>query len=403
MDEAPRPWVILAVATGSQAAGACFGHGIAFLIPAMHESGTSLAQAGTIAAMPLIGTMLTLVAWGAAADAFGERIVLVIGTAGTALTAALAALEADDTIALGTLLLVGGAFAASTSAASGRMVAGWFPPRRRGLAMGVRQMAQPLGVGLGAATMAPLSLALGVGAALWVPAGVATLAALGCAALLADPPRPPRAEASRAGALTHPYGGGYLVRIHLASMLLVIPQFTVWTFALVWLVGDLGWAAGVAGAFVAGMQLLGALGRIGAGQVSDLAGSRLRPMRWIALLASATMLGLAVTDRLGWDVAAVVLLVAATVVTVADNGLAYTAIAEHAGPYWSGRALGAQNTGQYLAASAVPPVLGALVATAGFAATFAVVAAFPLIAAPLTPVEGEAAFAEPADAARPPS
>jgi sugar phosphate permease len=39
--------------------------------------------------------------------------------------------------------------AASSNSASGRLVVGWFPPERRGLAMGIRQTAQPLGVGLG--------------------------------------------------------------------------------------------------------------------------------------------------------------------------------------------------------------------------------------------------------------
>ena len=44
--------------------------------------------------------------------------------------------------------------------------------------------------------------------------------------------------------------------------------------------------------------------------------------------------------------------------TVADNGLAFTAVAERAGPFWSGRALGVQNTAQFLTASAVPPLAG---------------------------------------------
>lgn len=47
-------------------------------------------------------------------------------------------------------------------------------------------------------------------------------------------------------------------------------------------------------------------------------------------------------------------MVIASVITTADNGLAFTAVAEIAGPYWSGRALGAQNTTQYVAATLVP-------------------------------------------------
>ena len=92
----------------------------------------------------------------------------------------------------------------------------------------------------------------------------------------------------------------------------------------------------------------------------------------------------------GLDAAiAVPLVVVATVLTVADNGLAFTAVAERAGPFWSGRALGAQNTAQYLVASAVPPVAGVVVDRIGFAAAFALAALCPLLAAPLVPAEQE--------------
>jgi MFS family permease len=94
-----------------------------------------------------------------------------------------------------------------------------------------------------------------------------------------------------------------------------------------------------------------------------------------------------------WGVA-VLLLVVASTVTVADNGLAFTAVAERAGPFWSGRALGVQNTGQFLTAAAVPPLAGALVTWAGYAVTFASASLFALAALPLVPVRHERAVAE---------
>lgn len=171
-------------------------------------------------------------------------------------------------------------------------------------------------------------------------------------------------------------------------MLLVVPQFLVWTFALVWLVSDRGWSAAAAGSLVAGAQLVGALGRIAAGQLSDVVASRLRPLRWVAVAAGLTMglLGLAAGQGAAMAVPLVVL---ATVLTVADNGLAFTAVAERAGPHWSGRALGAQNTAQYLTASAVPPLAGLLVDRAGYAAAFALAGIFPLLAVGLVPVRDE--------------
>jgi hypothetical protein len=86
---------------------------------------------------------------------------------------------------------------------------------------------------------------------------------------------------------------------------------------------------------------------------------------------------------------AVPLMVVATVLTVADNGLAFTAVAERAGPFWSGRALGIQNTAQFLTSSLVPPLGGLAVSAAGFSWAFALAAVFPVLAAPLVPVAGE--------------
>lgn len=111
-------------------------------------------------------------------------------------------------------------------------------------------------------------------------------------------------------------------------------------------------------------------------------------MRWIAVGAAATMLALGATAALDWSLAVGVLLLAA-IVTVADNGLAFTGVAERAGPFWSGRALGVQNTAQYLLASAVPPAAGFAIMHVGYAATFALAAALPTLAAPLIPVRQE--------------
>jgi hypothetical protein len=81
------------------------------------------------------------------------------------------------------------------------------------------------------------------------------------------------------------------------------------------------------------------------------------------------------------------MMVIASVITVSDNGLAFTAIAEIAGPFWSGRALGTQNTSQLLTAGIAPPLFGGLIGAAGYPAAFAVCALFPLIAIPLVPVD----------------
>ena len=385
---AARRWWMLAASTVAQAATAVMIHGPAFLIPALHHEGMSLAAAGAVAAAPTVGVMLTLVAWGAVSDRRGERYVLLTGLALTVVAGVAAALTSGTALLVVTLVLAGAA-AASTNSASGRVVVGWFPPERRGLAMGVRQMAQPSGVGIAALTIAVAAEHVGVHAALWVPTIACAAGALLVAAVVIDPPRPPARERTTAA---NPYRGDtFLARVHAVSVLLVVPQFLVWTFALVWLVQDRHWEPAAAGAVVAVAQLAGALGRIAVGHLSDLVGGRMRPLRWVSLAAAGTMALLGLAAALDLSVA-VLLVVVATLVTVADNGLAFTAVAERAGPFWSGRALGMQNTAQFLTASLVPPLAGLTVAHLGYAAAFGLAALFPVLAAPLVPVAAERAL-----------
>ncbi|MFC4374880.1 MFS transporter [Nocardia halotolerans] len=372
---------MLALGVFAQTASSIFIHGTPFLLPALTARGDSLVAAGALVALPTLGLVCTLIAWGYVVDRIGERVVLVAGTA-LMCVAGVAAALADDPVVFAALLFVGGIGAASSNGASGRLIVGWFPPDRRGVAMGIRQAAQPLGVGIGAITIPWVAQHHGIPAAMLVPSLLAGAAAIGCLVGIVDPARPPAEAADRA----NPYrGGSTLWRIHVVSILLVIPQGTLWTFGLLWLHRDLGWPLPTAGALLTVTQFLGAAGRIGAGAWSDRVGSRLGPLRQVAVAAAITMAALTVTAWTDWWWAAIPLMVAASVISVSDNGLAFTAVAEIAGPFWSGRGLGIQNTGQNLALAAVPPVFGAVIAATGFPAVFAVAAVAAAAAIPLVP------------------
>ncbi|MFF2051507.1 MFS transporter [Leifsonia sp. NPDC058194] len=391
----PRPWLMLGFGVLAQASSTVFVSTPAFLIPLLHsERGLSLAQAGLLASAPTLGLVLTLIAWGALSDRIGERWVIASGLALTAL-AGLGAMFVSSYVALGVFFLLGGMAAASPNAASGRVVIGWFPKERRGLAMGIRQMCQPLGVAIAAISIPVLASAGGVAAALVVPTVLCAVSAVLCAAGIVDPPRPPRTaragEAPHQQAVWRPYRETSLLwRIHGVSMLLVVPQFTISTFGLVWLVTQLHFSSLAAGVVIGVSQFAGAIGRIGVGVLSDRVGSHLRPLRWVSFAAVGVMLLMAAASALGSVPAAVILIVAA-IVTVADNGLAYTSVAEIAGPFWSGRALGAQNTGQFLAASVVGPAVGGLIGWLGYPVAFALVALCPAVATPLVPRDRELA------------
>lgn len=376
---------MLGLGVAAQTAGTVFVSAPTFLITLLHtERGLSFAQAGLLAAMPTIGMVLTLIAWGALADRIGERWVIAVGLALTAL-AAVGTIFADGYLALGLFFLLGGMAAASTNAASGRVVVGWFPKNRRGLAMGIRQMSQPLGVTVAAVTIPVISGSAGIAAALLVPLVLTAILALVCAVAIVNPPRPAPPAADATPRSANPYrASSFLWRIHAVSILLVVPQFTLSTFGLVWLITQQHWSPLAAGVLVGSAQFIGAVGRIGVGVLSDRVGSRVRPLRWVAMSAVVVMLVLAAMDAAHWGAAALMLVIAVTV-TVADNGLAFTSVAEMAGPAWAGRALGAQNTGQFIAASIVGPGIGALIGVAGFPLAFAAAAICPALAIPLIP------------------
>lgn len=380
-DGVVTPWRTLFVAVSAQLVGTWLANAPVFLITHLHvERGLSLPTAGTVAAAALVGTMLTLIAWGVLIDRVGERRALTAGLGLAAAAGLASSAHTSSLVWLAATWFAIGVGAGCLNSASGRLIVGWFPPEVRGTAMGIRQAALPLGMGLAAFLVPVLASSHGLAAALLVPAVGCAVASVVVAVLIVDPVAPAPDQPSGA----NPYQGDRrLVRIHLASMLLVVPQLTLWSFIVVWLVDARGWTPAAAGGLAAATQVLGAIGRIGAGWWSDRAGERLRPIRRIAVAAALVMLLLGATEATS---VAVVVMVIATVITVADNGLAFTAVAEIGGHSWSGRALSIQNTGQYLTGSLVPPLVGAMIAAQGYAAAFALVAVLPLIAVPLVPV-----------------
>ncbi len=391
--------MILIVGLLAMIAGCAYQYGLPYLIPALRaDKGLSLRQAAVLISCPVAGLLVALALWGMAVDRWGERVALACGltVAGLAL---LAATAAHSTAVLGVCFFVAGASGASIHAASGRLILGWFAAHERGLAMGVRQTGQPLGVGLAALTLPPLAAYAGLSSGLEFLAACCLVTALLVAVLVRDPERT-AADEPHGG--RSPYRTPVLWRIHASSALLVVPQFAVSAFAIVYLSDARGWDGATAGRVLALAQVGGAAARLAVGYWSDRAGSRVRPMRVLAVAIGVIMVALAAGAAAGWGVATVALL-AAAILTVTTNGLAFTAVAEYAGRSWAGRVLGIQNTGQNLLAAATPPVLGTFVARSAYGSAFAVAAVFPLLAALVIPVGFERAPAEERIRAKDPS
>lgn len=381
-----RRWLILGLGTYTLAAQATVVNGLVFLIPSLQKDlGLSLAGAGLVTSMPLVGLVCGLLAWGAAADRCGERLVLVAGPTFSVAALALAT-RLESAHGLAAAFLLAGIGSASAPSSTGRLVVAWFPPERRGFVMAVRQAAVPVGIAGAALVLPNLADSRGIPAALLLLIGSLVVAAVACAVGLPDRPRQETVGRVReVKKAPSPYGSDrWLLRLHVSSALLAVPQFLIWTFSLVWLLSEAGLSAAAAGALVAMMHVLGAVGRLAAGYLSDRIGGRIRPLRWVSVATGVTLLALGAASLRPTPLAICLLLLASTLV-VSPNAVALTAAAEKAGPAWSGRVLGVQNTGQSFLGALVGPGFGKLIELGGYPAGFALAGLIGLVAARILP------------------
>ena len=342
------------------------------------EFDLSLAATGALLAASTVGIIATLLAWGALADRIGERAVIGIGLTGAAAALAIAS-RAGSAEALGACLVAAGAFGSSANAASGRAVVAWFDPSQRGLALGLRHMSTPLGGALAAVTLPFIADRGGVGAALLALAGACLAGALAAmvglrraepvaaAGHLDEPPPSPGPLRDRA-----------IWRLSLGTACVVLAQLSLLSFLALYLHEERGWATGAAALALGAVQIGGAAARVVAGAWSDRSGSRIRPLRTLAL-AGAVTLALAAALLAAPDAPAAVALIVAGVLAMAGNGVSFAAAAEMAGAARVGTALGLQNTILFVAVAVAPPVFGAAVGLTSWPAAFAGAALCPLI------------------------
>lgn len=361
---------MLAVGTLAQASTAAHFLGLAAVTPALRTHfGLGLAGVGALIGVISVGVVTTLIAWGSAADRFGERGVMTIGLLGAAAALGGTALV-DAPVPAGALLLLAGASGAAVNAASGRAVITWFPARRRGLAMAVRQTSVPAGAGVAALTLPPIAAGSGIPAVFATLASICVVAAVAVAVWIREPPglpvRAARPHSSARAVLTDPR----LLRLSLAGALLVVPQFLGSVLLVEVLIAGDGLSIVVAGALLAVTQALGALGRLGNGMWSDRVASRLGPLRIVAaMIAGGFALAAAVQPGPAPLLAAV--LVPTAALAISWNGLVFTAAGELAPPGRAATAMAVSNTANYMSAAATP-VLGGLVAqVAGWPAMLA--------------------------------
>ena len=273
------------------------------------------------------------------------------------------------------LLFLAGATGASVNAASGRAVMQWFPPEERGLALGIRQTAIPIGVGLAAVVVPFAEQAAGIEAGFGYLGGACIFGSL--LALLVIREAPVRDAELEGDAVPWTLRDSRIWTLSVGSGLYLFAQIALMSFVVLFLHDVHGVSEAAAGGVLALMQV-GAIGtRIGSGRLSDLLGSRLRPLRWVGLASAAGLILTALVADAGLPIVVVTVVVAGAI-SMGWNGLSVTAAAELAGRARSGAAIGFQQTVLSVVGVAIPVLFAAIVEATSWQTAFAVSASGPL-------------------------
>ena len=370
-------WVVLGVGTAAQATVAAAMFSVAVLAPQLKAHfHLSIAQTGIALAALGIGMTPTLLPWGLLADRVGERIVLPLGLATGAVALACAGI-ARNYEELVILLVAAGALSASVNAASGRAVMQWFDRSQRGLALGIRQANVPLGGLVAALALPPLADAAGLGWAFFAVAAACAAGALAGAVFVRSPVHPAAAE-SLPPLRSRPLRQRSVWLISWGSGLVVVGQVATMSFTVLFLHDGRGFSTGDAALVLAAAQVLGAVLRIVAGHWSDSFGSRIVPLRWLALGVTAGLVLIGASAQApAWILVPV--LVLAGGIGLSWNGLSFVATAEMAGTAASGAALGFQQTFLGIAGIVAPIGFAALVSATSWRVAFIVSGLFPLL------------------------
>jgi MFS family permease len=361
---------VLAAGTAAQTGFSTLTFAVPVLAPVLRDRyDLSLTQIGVAIAAEWVGLTVALLPWGFAADRWGERRTLTVGLGGCA-ACLVGAAFAPSFGSLVLWLTLAGAAGGAVQSGSGRAVLRWFGPEERGLALGVRQTAVPVGGAIAALALPALGSARA--GFLFVAALVLAGAVAGGLVLRSAAHEEPLDTADVGSSLRDR-------RLWLASWasgLYLVAQVALLGFVVLFLHERRGFSAAAAAGVLAAAQVCAAALRIGVGRWSDVVRSRVRPLRIVglAIAASLAVVAAAVTSP-GWVLVPV--LVVATGLSMAWNGLAFTIAAELGGSR-SGAAIGLQQTVLGVIGVGVPVAFAATVSALSWQAAFAFSALFPL-------------------------
>lgn len=383
-------WPILALVTLAHALGALTALAVAPLAPFLLESlALSRLQVGLFLPAVYLGGVLMALPAGLFTDRLGVRLAFTLGQLLVGSMITLAAWSPDYGLVL-FLLVLGGFGFSVLNPATGRAVVEWFPPRERGIAMGVKQTGLTLGGLTAALVLPPIARSWSWRYAL-ATAGILSLVSAMLVAIFyrskpahasANPAERPRvselAEFLRRPPILVVFGCGLALSIAQSSLLAYLVLYAKDSFDV---------SAVRAAQFLAIAQVGGTLSRVLWGVVSDRSfGGRRRPgVVACAALGAFAYTTLALGSRLPeWLVYPLAFVAGAA--AFGWVGLYFALVAEIGGPRHAGILTGAATACSWSGTLVGPPIFGlVLEATSGYAVSWLILTAVALAVAVTLP------------------
>jgi len=362
-------WAILVLITVAHALGALAVLSVAplspFLLDALH---LSRAEVGLLLPAVYLGGVLMSLPAGWLTDRLGVRVTLGGGQALIGTLVLTAALAGGLATLLGCLVLAGFGFSV-LNPSTGKAVVEWFPPRGRGLAMGIKQTGLTLGGLVGALTLPPLALATGWRVALAAGGGLA-LASAAATLIVYRSPRvtttsvsPARPQIAELGMFLRRPG---VIVVFVSGLVLSIAQSSVLAHLAIYARETFALSSVAAGQMLALAQAGGTGARLAWGAISDrFFGGRRRPGVVLnALIAAGAYVLLALGDRL--PVAGLVpVVIVAGIGAFGWVGLYFALVAEIGGARYAGLLTGVAVAFAWSGVLIGPPIFGLLVDRTG--------------------------------------
>jgi MFS family permease len=368
---------VLIVASAAQVAVSFVTFGLPAIGPELRdELDLGLPGVGAVLTAAFLGSGLSLLGIGVAVDRLGSRIAIGVGTLlGTA--ALLVAAFAETAWSLGIALGVFGVGSSVVTVAGIGALFRAYPAERRAWALGVRQMAVPLGGMLGAVLVPALESVGGVTAVLLAAAAAVGLTG-GAFAWVADSLRVGR-EIRGFGFRRVLAAPGMRQLLVVAALYIVVLQAAL-VYAL-----PAARAAGLsslaAGAAFFAMQAAAGVARVVWGRVADRDAGRRRSrtLAEVGVVAAGGALLFAGALHAGGAALAVPAAVVFGFGALGWNALVYVSAGERTPPELSGRSVALAATVIFALSALATPPLGALAHEAGWDAFWLTVAALALV------------------------